>query len=55
MTEERIMQIALEAYPIRKYWIGAGETSRLFDENEFPRNRYIEGFKKALELQSKKP
>jgi len=48
MSEEKIIQIAFAKYPEDKFWIGSGESERLYDQNERDRNKFIEGFKEAL-------
>jgi len=50
MSEEKIIQIAFAKYPEDKFWIGSGESERLYDQNERDRNKFIEGFKEALSL-----
>lgn len=42
---ETIEEIALKLFPDKSYWIGSGDTSRLYDPNERDRNRWIEGAK----------
>jgi hypothetical protein len=48
MSEEKIIQIAFAKYPEDKFWIGSGESARLYDQNERDRDKFIEGFKEAL-------
>ena len=47
--EEIIKKIAFEKYPEDKFWIGSGESSRLYDQNERDRNHFIKGLKYAIE------
>jgi hypothetical protein len=49
MSDEQILKIALEAYPVSEYWIGDGVSGRLYDENLAFRTVFIEGFKAAIE------
>lgn len=50
MTEEKIYEIALSKYPIDEFWIGAGDSSRLYDQNARDRAVFIKGFKEALRI-----
>lgn len=48
--EKEIEKIALEKYPIREFYIGSGETSRLYDENLRDRIIFTKGVKMGIEL-----
>ena len=48
MSNKKIIQIAFKKYPEDKFWIGCGDSARLYDQNERDRNKFIEGFKEAL-------
>lgn len=50
MTEAKIYEIALYKYPIDEFWIGAGDSSRLYDQNARDRAVFIKGFKEALNI-----
>jgi len=50
MTEAKIYEIALSKYPIDEFWIGAGDSSRLYDQNARDRAVFIKGFKEALNI-----
>lgn len=43
--QETLEEVALKLFPNESYWIGSGDTSRLYDPNERDRNRWIEGAK----------
>lgn len=50
MTETEIYEIALSKYPIDEFWIGAGDSSRIYDQNARDRAVFIMGFKEALNV-----
>jgi len=50
MTETKIYEIALSKYPIDEFCIGAGDSSRLYDQNARDRAVFIKGFKEALNI-----
>lgn len=51
LTKEQIEEVALQLYPNQSYWIGSGDTSRLYDPNERDRLNWIKG---VLWLQERK-
>lgn len=51
MSEEEIEKIALKHYPIDEFWIGSGESARLYDQNKRDRIVFTKGIKVALKNQ----
>jgi hypothetical protein len=43
--EKTIEEFALKLFPDRSFWIGSGDTSRLYDPNLNDRERWIQGAK----------
>jgi hypothetical protein len=43
--KETIEDIALKLFPDKSFWIGSGDTSRLYDPNQSDRERWIQGAK----------
>lgn len=50
MKEADIQKIALDEYPMDKFWIGSGKTARLYDQNLPARNHFIKGLRLAKKL-----
>jgi len=48
ISDEKILKIALEVYPVSEYWIGDGVSGRLYDENLAFRTVFIEGVRAAI-------
>jgi hypothetical protein len=43
--QETLEEVALKLFPDKSYWIGSGDTSRLYDPNLNDRERWIQGAK----------
>jgi hypothetical protein len=47
-TEQKIEQVAEKLYPKNPFWIGSGDSSRLYDEFKSQRDSFINGVKSEV-------